>query len=168
MKEQLMLVRLDTKYCDYLREFDSKVPYNYNEKELRPFVGVLFKIDKLMYFAPLSSPKPKHIKLKSKLDFLKIDNGKLGAINFNNMLPVTKNNIIKLDLDKECLTKSEEKYSKLLKEQIYWLNRNNEKLYGRSKKLYDKYIDGTLDCNTAKRCCNFKLLEEKCVEYNKN
>ena len=34
-------------------------------------------------------------KLKSKLDFLKIDNGKLGAINFNNMLPVTKKNIIK-------------------------------------------------------------------------
>ena len=46
-----MLVRLDTKYCDYLREFDNKVPYNYNEKELRPFVGVLFRIDKLMYFA---------------------------------------------------------------------------------------------------------------------
>ena len=60
MKEQLMLVRLDTEYCDYLRKFDDKVPYNYNEKELRPFVGVLFRIDKLMYFAPLSSPKPKH------------------------------------------------------------------------------------------------------------
>ena len=49
------------------------------------------------------------------------------------MLPVTQNNIIKLDLDKECLTKSEEKYTKLLKEQIYWLNRNDDKLYGRSK-----------------------------------
>ena len=33
--------------------------------------------------------------------------------------------------------------------------------------LYDKYIDGTLDKNIAKRCCNFKLLEEKCREYNK-
>lgn len=59
------------------------------------------------------------------------------------MLPVTKKNIIKLDLDKECLTKSEEKYYKLLKEQIYWLNRNDEKLFGRSKKLYDKYINDT-------------------------
>ena len=68
MKEKILLVRIDSKYCDYLREFDNKVPYNYNEKELRPFVGVLFKIDKLMYFAPLSSPKPKHLKLKSKLD----------------------------------------------------------------------------------------------------
>ena len=33
-------------------------------------------------------------------------------------------------------------------------------------KLYDKYINGTLDKNIAKRCCNFKLLEEKCKEYN--
>ena len=70
-----------------------------------------------------------------------------------------------MDLNKECITKAEEKYTKLLKEQIYWLNRNSEKLYGRSKKLYDKYVDGSLDINIAKRCCNFKLLEEKCREY---
>lgn len=165
-KNYLMLVRLDTNYCDYLRKYDNKVPYNFDEKELRPFIGILFTIDSLMYFAPLSSPKPKHLKLKSKLDFLKIDNGKLGAINFNNMLPVTENNIIKLDLNKECLTESEEKYTKLLKEQLFWLNRNHDKLYGRSKKLYDKFMDGTLNENIAKRCCNFKLLEEKCKEYN--
>lgn len=161
-----MLVRLDTNYCDYLRKYDNKVPYNFDEKELRPFIGILFTIDSLMYFAPLSSPKPKHLKLKSKLDFLKIDNGKLGAINFNNMLPVTENNIIKLDLNKECLTEPEKKYTKLLKEQLFWLNRNHDKLYGRSKKLYDKFMDGTLNENIAKRCCNFKLLEEKCKEYN--
>ena len=166
MKSKLMLVRLNSNYCDYLRQFDNKVPYNYNEKELRPFIGVLFRIDNLMYFAPLSSPKAKHLKLKSKLDFLKIDNGKLGAINFNNMLPVTNKNIINIDLNKKYLTKTEEKYVKLLSEQIFWLNRNNDKLYGRSKKLYDKYINGTLDKNIAKRCCDFKLLEEKCKEYN--
>lgn len=74
-KNYLMLVRLDTNYCDYLRKYDNKVPYNFDEKELRPFIGILFTIDSLMYFAPLSSPKPKHLKLKSKLDFLKIDNG---------------------------------------------------------------------------------------------
>ena len=83
------------------------------------------------------------------------------------MLPVTKKNIIKLDLDKKTTTKSEEEYIKLLKKQLFWLRRNYDKLYGRSKKLYDKYIDGTLDKNIIKRCCNFKLLEEKCKEYNK-
>ena len=165
--ESLILVRLDSKYCDYLRRFDKKVPYNYDKKELRPFIGVLFEVNNCKYFAPLSSPKPKHKIMKTALDFLKIANGDLEAINFNNMLPVTDKNIIKLDLDKECTTKTEEKYIKMLKEQIFWLNRNDDKLYGRSKKLYDKYLNGTLNESIAERCCNFKLLEEKCIEYNK-
>lgn len=166
MKNTLMLVRIDSKYCDYLRKFDNKVPFNYKDKELRPFVGVLFEVNKCMYFAPLSSPKPKHLKLKAKLDFLKLDGGKLGAINFNNMLPVTKNNIIKIDLNKKCKDKEELKYMNLLKEQIYWLNRNEDKLYGRAEKLYNKYINNKLDITIRNRCCNFKLLEDKCKEYN--
>lgn len=68
MKE-LKLVKIDTEYCNYLRQFDDKVPYNYDKKELRPFVGVLFKVNNIKYFAPLSSPKFKHLKLKNKLDF---------------------------------------------------------------------------------------------------
>lgn len=37
---------------------------------------------------------------------------------------------------------------------------------GDLKKLYEKYLNGTLDKNIFERCCNFKLLEEKCLEYN--
>ena len=165
MNDKLILVRIDKKYCDYLRKFDSKVPYNFDKKETRPFVGVLFKVESCMYFAPLSSPKPKHIKMKSKIDFLKIDNGKLGVINFNNMVPVLNNNIQKIELDKKESEEKEQKYLKLLKEQIFWLNRNNVKLYRKSEKLYKKYINGKLDIKTASRCCNFKLLEEKCKLY---
>lgn len=106
--------------------------------------------------------------MKTTLDFFKIANGDLGAINFNNMLPVRDKNIIKLDLDKKCLTKAEEKCTQMLKEQIFWLNRNLDKLYSKSKNLYDKYIAVTLNEKIAKRCCNFKLLEEKCIEYNQN
>lgn len=166
MKNTLYIVRLNSDYCDFLRKYDNKVPYNYGNKELRPFVGVLFKVNEFMYFAPLSSPKEKHLKIKSKIDFLKINGGKLGAINFNNMLPVTNNNIIKINLEKNCTTKSEEKYLKLLKEQLYWLNRNCDKLYNKSQKLYNKFLNNTLESNIKMRCCNFKLLEEKCKEYN--
>lgn len=165
--EKLVLVRLDDKYCNYLRKFDKKVPYNYNNKKLRPFVGVLFEIGICKYFAPLSSPKSKHLIMKPTLDFLKIDGGKLGAINFNNMLPVTDNNIIKLDLNKTCFTTSEQKYITMLKKQVYWLNRNSVKIYKRSEKIYNGYISKTLDIRILKRCCDFKLLEEKCKEYNR-
>lgn len=168
LKKTLNIVRIDTKYCDYLRKFDNKVPYNYGTKILRPFIGVLFENNACLYFAPLSSPKPKHLKIKSNLDFLKLDGGKLGAINFNNMLPVTEKNITKIDLNQHCKTLSESKYIKLLNEQLFWLNRNDEILYNKSKKLYNKYIYGTLNFNIANRCCNFPLLEEKCKEYNQH
>ena len=46
MKENFKLVRIDDKYCDYLRKYDSKVMYNANRKSLRPFVGILFEVNK--------------------------------------------------------------------------------------------------------------------------
>ena len=56
------------------------------------------------------------------------------------MLPVTDKNIIELDLNKKSLSKLEEKYNKLLRKQLFWLNRNNNKLYIRYKEIYYKYI----------------------------
>ncbi len=166
MEKKLTLVKLDTDYCDYLRHFDNKVPYNYGSKKLRPFIGVLFEVNNYMYFAPLSSPKAKHLHLKSKIDILKLDNGELGVINFNNMLPVKSNNIKILDLEKKYNQELEKKYIKLLRVQLYWLNRHKKKIYNMSQKLYDNYINKTLEKKVMQRCCNFPLLEEKCKEYN--
>lgn len=113
MNEELKLVRIGKEYCDYLITFDERVPYNFNNKEIRPLVGVLFTVNNCKYFAPLSSPKPKHLKIKNKLDFLRLDGGKLGAINFNNMIPVQDNNVLKINLDIEALNEVEEKYIKI-------------------------------------------------------
>ena len=150
----LEIVRVDSDYCDYLRQFDNKVAYNKHEKELRPFIGILFEIETCKYFAPLSSPKPKHRRMKNMIDFFKIKDGELGAVNFNNMIPVTDKNY-------------ELKYQKLLKEQLSWLNAHYRQVKNKSFKLYQLYNSGKLPDNMKLRCCNFKLLEEKCLEYNK-
>ena len=163
----LKIVRVSSDYCDYLRKFDNKVAYNKYEKELRPFIGILFKIDECEYFAPLSSPKEKHKKMKNTVDFFKIKNGELGAVNFNNMIPVSKNNYSLVELNKETLTVSEFKYQKLLREQLEWLNANYYQVKNKSFKLYNLYNNGKLPENIMKRCCNFKLLEEKCKQYKK-
>ena len=55
MYKSFRIVKVDYKYCDFLRKYDDKVPYNAGSKELRPFIGVLFMIGKCEYFAPLSS-----------------------------------------------------------------------------------------------------------------
>ena len=166
MRKKLKLVIIDKDYCNYLRKYDNKVPYNFDKKENRPFVGVLFKIGEMNYYAPLSSPKPKHLKMHNSIDFLKLDNGNIGAVNFNNMLPVLENNIKQLDLKSTFLDKKQNEYQKLLIKQYRWLNRHTYLILKRSVHLYSLYTTNKLPKTITKRCCDFKLLEEKCLEYN--
>lgn len=49
MYKNLKIVKVDYRYCDYLRKFDNKVDYNAGNKELRPFIGVLFEIENMKY-----------------------------------------------------------------------------------------------------------------------
>ena len=162
----LKLVIIDTKYCNHLRTFDLRVAYNYGKKDTRPFIGVLFNIDDLEYFAPLYSTKPKHLVMKNTIDFLRIDNGTLGAINFNNMIPVTNKNYIVPNLNVKTKNINEKKYLILLQKQLRWLNRNIDKVRDKSKNLYNLCVNDKLPINIKKRCCNFKLLEQVCKEYN--
>ena len=80
-KNRIGFYTIDTDYCDYLRKFDSKVPYTMDSKQTRPFIGILLTVNENTYYAPLSSPKPKHLKMKNQIDFIKINSGKWGAIN---------------------------------------------------------------------------------------
>ena len=162
----LRIIRVNSDYCEYLRKFDDKVSYNKNEKQLRPFIGILFQIERCEYFAPLSSPKPKHKNMKNKVDFYKIKSGDLWAVNFNNMIPVNKNNYTLVDLNKETVTIEESKYQKLLREQLDWLNANYYQVKNKAFKLYKLYNNNKLPQNIRIRCCNFKFLEEKSMEYN--
>ena len=167
-KEMYRLVIVNSEYCDYLRKFDHRVSYNSKEKERRPFIGVLFEVNNCKYFAPLSSPKPKHIHMKNKLDFYKIDSGKLGAINLNNMIPILDNEYTYADINiNNALTNAERRYRILLNNQLHWLNRNGINLKYKAKELYANRVNNTLSQRMKERCCDFQLLEEKSIEYLK-
>lgn len=98
-------------YVQFLRSYDSRVAEN--KKGQRPCVGVVFEINDIKYYAPFTSPKPKHQQMKNGKDFRKIDHGRLGAINFNNMIPVPDNALILKDIDNE----SDRPYRRLLQNQ---------------------------------------------------
>ena len=83
------------------------------------------------------------------------------------MIPVSIDNYSLVDLNKETLTVSEMKYQKLLREQLAWLNANYNQVKNKSFKLYKLYNAEKLPQNIKDRCCDFKLLEEKCLEYKK-
>ena len=161
--QKLKLYFISEDYIDYLRQFDYRVFKNKNKK--RPYIGVVYEYNEFKYFAPLASPKPKHKLISSKAwDIFKIKEGELGVINLNNMIP-TPAQCLKPALS----TITDPKYKTLLENQISFLNikANKEELLYRVNRFQIFYKEGYLSKKVLERTCDFKLLEEKCLAYNK-
>lgn len=50
---------VDDNYINYLSQFDKHIAYN--KKGKRPYIGGIIMVEKYYYFAPLFSPKQKHM-----------------------------------------------------------------------------------------------------------
>ena len=73
-QKRLRLYKLDMKYIRDLAKKDDNVHSVSPQvgKDNRPFVGIIIVCDNKKYCIPLSSPKPKHQKMKNDIDFMKI------------------------------------------------------------------------------------------------
>lgn len=75
-------------YIEFLHKVDNRVQMNKGRK--RPYVGIVLSIEGYDYYVPLESPKPNHANIKSGSPVLKLDDGKLGIMGFNNMIPIRR------------------------------------------------------------------------------
>ena len=156
-------------YCDFLRQKDPCVPYTMDAKSIRPFIGILFTVNGFHYYAPLTSPKPKHIHMKNQVDFMKIRNGELRAINFNNMIPVPISCLSRVEIRiKEGDCPQDIAYKNLLSNQLSWCNSHRNEILRQAGKLYGIIVQGKAWKQLAERCCNFTLDEQRCLEYSRN
>jgi protein AbiQ len=159
----LKFFTVEESYIQYLKGFDTNVPDNYSST--KPFIGILFNINGLDYIAPLTSAKPKHAKIKnSSPTAFKVFDGStagdlLALVQLNNMIPVRKENISKLDVKSADL-----KYQFLLLKEINYIRANRDKLLKKASKLYELVANKKLP-NFVKISCNFKLLEEASSNY---
>ena len=151
----------DINYCNYLHYYEPKIPYIENEKENRPFIGVVLCVNGKNFFAPLTSPKQKHKTMKDMQDFLRIDSGILGGINLNNMIPIPRRYLEKIEIEEI----KDLKYKNMLKAQMEWIDKNTLRITNRARNLYYLVIEKKATKELISRCCNFKLLEKKCQEY---
>ena len=161
--KKLKFYTVTEEYMIYLKKYDEKVMDNRGVKNKRPYIGVLFEIDRKKYLAPLSSPKPKHLTMKNSLDFVKINQGKFGVINLNNIFPVIEEVIIEKNINLE----EDNKYKELLVNQLDWCNKmeNRDNIYRKAEKLYKEILNKKEQSRFWNRCCNFSLLEEKAIEF---
>lgn len=158
---------IDDNYINYLSQFDKHIAYNKNQK--RPYIGILILVENQHYFAPLFSPKPKHKTYKDNLTFFKIINTKtknnLGIIRFSDMIPVPEECVYLLNSKNKGYT-----YKRLLSEQYSYINipENRQKILDKSKKLYNivtKSKKSKMSKFYIDLSCNFKLLEQRSLEY---
>lgn len=151
-------------FISFLRQYDSKVSKNKNQT--RPYVGVVLEVNSIKYYAPFSSPKPKHKKMKNSKDFRKINNGIYGAINFNNMIPVLDEVLIEIDI----ANIQDLKYRRLLQNQYSFIKADEKSILKTAENLrnlimLDERALSEHDKIIKQRCCDLKVLEEKIREY---
>jgi protein AbiQ len=159
MSQPIIICGVQQAYLDYLRQFDHNV--SEDPKRNRKFIGILYEIDGHAYFAPLSSPKPKHAKIPDHApDIFKLKNGELGVINLNNMIPAAESAIINIDISQM----SDQKYQKLLREQMDFIRKYADTIRKKAQRLYRIVTSGhrpTLN----ERCCQYKLLEQMAGQF---
>lgn len=163
----------DKDYINYLRQFDEKVQnINYNTK-LKPYIGILININEFNYYVPISSGKEKHYKVHEGMDFIKIvqNNKIIGVLNLNNMVPIADENIKILKYKEienyRAFTNDMEKnlYISFLNFELDLINNKSEKIKKNAMRIYNEKVNNP-NSKISKRCCDFKLLEEKGKLYN--
>ena len=155
---------ISDKYVEYLYRYDNRV--RLNKGQSRPYIGILFEINGIKYYAPLASPKEKHKAMSNTIDFRKIKGGEYGAINFNNMIPVPEKEIINISFDDI----SDDKYKYLLLNQYKYINQDSEIIMETAIKLRNVLLceDSQLtdyERRVKRRCCDIGKLEKVLIEY---
>ena len=159
--ETLKLYRIADKYIRFLKSRDSRVQDNKNRR--RPYVGVVLYVGSYRYFVPMESPKPNHQKIKPGKHILKLDDGRLGLLGFNNMIPAHDAALIPFDINDE----SDKKYAELLKRQVSYINRSKADVLNHASQTYYG-VAKKKNSFLLKICCDFEKLEQACLQYDPN
>lgn len=163
--EELLFYTVNKNYIKYLSEFECHVSYNKDEiGHSRPYLGIILRIKNYEYFVPLYSYKEHYKKYKNNPSFFFVYNKKnnpLAIIKFSAMIPVPKSINVTSILE---FNKQDKRYRDLISAEYRYINSNKEQIYKRANKMYIAVTEHKR--NFLKTiACDFKLLEEKSIEY---
>ena len=159
--DNLKIYEVSAKYVKYLSSFAPHLFLNkqagqHNE---RKYIGVVLHINDLDYFAPLSSFKDKHRRMKESLDFIKVKD--YAVINLNNMFPVPPSECRYVDISKE----TDYRYRDLLRAEYRFIKMIQEKIRKNANTVYHLQIKDGSKTALGKRCNDFLRLEKACKDY---
>ena len=149
---------------DYVNYLIPYAPHLFHNKQKgqaneRKYIGIVFEIHGMDYFAPLSSFKAKHQKMKESLDFLKVQN--YAVINLNNMFPVPASERTYVNFN----AVKDSRYKSLLLAEYRYIKSIHGKIRKNAAALYSHKLAKGDSTPLAKRCNDFALLETLCAKY---
>lgn len=157
----LALYEVNSKYIDFLIPFAPHLFHNkkVHQQNERKYIGVVLEVNGISYFAPLTSFKSKHEKMKNNLEIIKL--GTYAVININNMFPVPKGEykFVKISEIEDA------KYKDLLLAEYRLIKKLQDRIKKNAKTLYRYKIKNANSTALAKRCNDFLILEERCKAY---
>ena len=159
MKNIIRIYSLKDTYIKYLSQYQEHLFLHEGGAFGRKYIGTVLEINGLSYFAPLSSFKPKHKRMKESVDFIKIKD--YAVININNMVPVPKEQLIELNINAE----KDPHYKFLLQAESREINRQKNRIRKNAEIVYNHKKRNGNSTPLAKRTNDFEVLEKKCREY---
>ena len=157
MKSNLRIYEIRDEYVKYLSNYQKHI-FEQNGRK-RKYIGIVLEIQGMRYFAPLSSYKEKHKRMKESMDFIKIKD--YAILNLNNMIPVPDSQIVDIDINKE----KNPSYRFLLQAESREINRQKVIIRKNAQMVYNyKKCNGNTTV-LAKIINDFELLEKLCKEY---
>lgn len=148
---------IDISYLNFLRQFEPRLPeilYTHHNK----FVcGVVFESNGLPYVVPVSSnirPQKTSVIIKNKR------NQAISSLRFSFMFPCPPEFLTYKDFKEE----PPGSYRRWLLDEIAYCNTHREKIRNKAAYTYFHRVTEPKPLFEAV-CCDFKLLEEKCLEY---
>lgn len=153
---QFKFYEVDKEYVKFLQRHEGKIPnisYDTNDK----FVcGVLFDINGMKYFAPISS----FTKQQKTNVLIKSASGKIiSSVRLSFMFPIPEQLVRVKDFSKE-----EYRYKRLLMEELDFCNKNSHKIVKKALYIYQTVKNGS-DALLKKICCDFDRLESVFSQY---
>lgn len=159
MNRRIRIYEIKNEYIQFLANYQKHIFLQKDGKNNRKYIGIVLEINKMKYFAPLSSYKDKHKKMSESVDFIKIK--EYAVINLNNMIPVPADQIIELDINKE----KDLSYRYLLQAESREVNRQKSRITKNAEIVYSHKIHNGNGTALAKRTNDFILLENLCKKY---
>lgn len=158
----ISLYEVNEEYIDYLSPYVPHLFHNKkdNQHYTRKYIGIILRVNDMDYFAPLSSFKDKHKKMKESLDFIKIKD--YAVINLNNMFPIREGEYTYVDISEEHNVQ----YRALLLAEYRYIKSIQDRIRKNAKLLYKLKVEGEKSTALTKRCNDFKTLEQLCLDFH--